>query len=89
MSLHTWRCQGPRKPSRCATFTLNSHWGRTATGIKRCCIYAHRVTLVMAGYLRPCTVVCQASLSERGFSRQKYWSVLVNTGCHTFLELLP
>ena len=33
MSLHTWCCQGPRK-SRCATFTLNSHWGRTATGKK-------------------------------------------------------
>ena len=24
MSLHTWGCQGPRKPS---SFTLNSHWG--------------------------------------------------------------
>ena len=32
------------------------------------------------------TVACQASLSERGFSRQEYWSILVNTGCHTLLE---
>ena len=28
----------------------------------------------------------QASLSERGFSRQEYWSILANTGCHTLLE---
>ena len=32
------------------------------------------------------TVACQASLSERGFSRQEYWSILANTGCHTLLE---
>ena len=32
MSLHTWHRQGPRKPSNCTTFTLNSHWGRAATG---------------------------------------------------------
>ena len=32
-----------------------------------------------------CTVACQASLSV-GFSRQKYWSVLANTGCHNLLE---
>ena len=31
------------------------------------------------------TVACQASLSGR-FSRQEYWSVLANTGCHTLLE---
>ena len=30
-------------------------------------------------------VVYQASLSV-GFSRQEYWSVLANTGCHTFPE---
>ena len=34
MSLHTWRCQGPRKPSSCAAFTLNPHWGRAARGEK-------------------------------------------------------
>ena len=32
------------------------------------------------------TMACQASLSERGFSRQEYCSVLANTGCHTLLE---
>ena len=73
MPLHTWRCQGPSKPSRCATFALNSHWGRAATGIKKCWVYAHRVTSVVSDYLRPCTVVCQPSLSERGFSTQKHW----------------
>jgi len=31
-------------------------------------------------------VACQASLSERGFSRQEYWSLSANTGCHTLLE---
>ena len=31
------------------------------------------------------TVACQASLPG-GFSRQEYWSVLANTGCHTLLE---
>ena len=35
MSLHTWRCQGPHKPSSCATFMLNSHWGRAATDKKK------------------------------------------------------
>jgi len=25
--LHTWWCQGPHNPSRCATFTINPHWG--------------------------------------------------------------
>ena len=34
MSLQIWHCQSPRKPSSCATFILNSHWGRTATGNK-------------------------------------------------------
>ena len=31
------------------------------------------------------TVVCQPSLSGE-FSRQEYWSLLANTGCHTLLE---
>ena len=31
------------------------------------------------------TVACQASLPG-GFSRQEYWSVLANTGCHSLLE---
>ena len=35
MSLHTWCHQGSRKPSSCTTFTLNSYWGRAATGRKK------------------------------------------------------
>ena len=34
MSLHTWHCQGPHKPSRCTTFKLNPHWSKAATGKK-------------------------------------------------------
>ena len=44
MSLHTWCHQSPCKPSSCTTFTLNSHWVRAATGQKKACIYACRVT---------------------------------------------
>ena len=29
-------------------------------------------------------MTCQASLSRNGFSRQAYWSILANTGCHSF-----
>ena len=43
--LSTWCCHGPHKPSSCATFTLNTSWGRAATGKKKkSCTYAHRVT---------------------------------------------
>ena len=43
MSLHTWGCQGSRKPSSCVTFTLNSHWGRATTGKKilHLCMQGH------------------------------------------------
>ena len=34
MSLHTWRHQGPRKPSSCTTLMLNSHRGKASTGKK-------------------------------------------------------
>ena len=34
----------------------------------------------------PVDVACQASVPERGFSRQEYWSILANTGCRTLLE---
>ena len=83
VSLHTWCHQGPHTPSSCTTFTLNSHWGRVATGKKNSLASMH------AGSLQSCptlwTVACQASPSG-GFSRQEYWSVLANTGCHTLLD---
>ena len=66
MSQHTWRHQVPRKPSSCITFTLNSHWGRAATGKKRL------VSTRARGRCGPVrlfatlwTVACQASLSGR------------------------
>ena len=84
---------GPCKPSSCATFTLKSHWGRTATAktilrLHMQCHFGH-VRLFETLW----TIACQASLLGRGvicssvhsgaLSRQEYWSVLANTGCHT------
>ena len=67
MFLHTWRHQGPHKPSSCATFMLNSHWDRAAIGKKKVlclCVWGHfhRVQL----FVTLQTVACQASLSGRG-----------------------
>ena len=41
--LRTWCRQGPCKSSSCATFMLNSHWGRAATGKKvwPLCVQGH------------------------------------------------
>ena len=85
MSLHTWGCQGSRKPSSCTTFMLNPHWGRAATGKKvlHLCVQGHLGHVRLFAILW--TVACQVSLSG-GFSRQEYWSVMANTGCHTLLE---
>ena len=87
MSLHTWHLQGPHKPSSCATFTLNSHWSRATTDQKS-------LPSMCAGSLWSCRdspwpcklwlarLLCQGC----EFSRQEYWSVLANIGCHTLLE---
>ena len=82
MSLHTWHCQDPCKPSSCTTFMLNSHWGNADTSKKKkilsLCMQGHfgSVQLFMTRW----TVACQASLSGRGlFSRQDtraYWPIL-------------
>ena len=86
MSLHTWHGQGPCKPNICATFMLSSHWGRAATG-KKCCIYTHRVTLVVSDSLGRCGLWPARLLCQRGgFSRQEYWRILANTGFYTLLE---
>ena len=53
---------------------------------KMSCVYALRVTMVLSDSATLETVACQTSLSEWGFSRQEYWSILANTGCHTLLE---
>ena len=89
-SLHTLCHQGPHKPSSCTTFMLKSLRGRAATGKKKkkkCCIYERRVASVVSNSLWPCKL-CPARLLYRGSSRQGYWGILANTGCHTPLETI-
>ena len=79
MSLYTWHCQGIHKPSSCATFTLNSHWGRAATGKKNPYTYAHKVSLVVSNSLRSCgLIVCGLP----GFSVRQGDSLGKNTGVY-------
>ena len=52
MSLHTWHCQRPHKPSSCTTFTINSHWGRVATGGKK------RLVFMLTGLIQSCPTLC-------------------------------
>ena len=83
---HTWHHRGPHKPSSCATFTLNSQWGRAATG--------KYLASMRTGLLQSCLTLCNTvdcvlpgfSVREVGFSRQEYWSVSANPGCRTLLE---
>ena len=66
---HTWHHQGPRKPSSCATFTLNPLGGRAATGKKKkqkqkawhLCMQGHLSCVQLFATLW--TVACQGSLS--------------------------
>ena len=61
--------------------------GQSCHRQKNSCIYVYRVTSVVSDSLQPCRLwparlLCQGG----GFSRQEYWSILANTGCHTLLE---
>ena len=93
MSLHIWCCQGHLKPSSCATF-MQLSLGQSCHRQKKSCIYARRVALVVSNSLQACeqTMCGRPGFSVRGlgaggrFSRQEYWSVLANTGCHIFLK---
>ena len=60
--------------------------GQSCHRQKKSCVYAHRVASVVFDSLQPCRLWPARILSERGFSRQEYWSVLANTGYHTLLE---
>ena len=61
--------------------------GQSCHRQKKSCIYARRVALVVSDSLRPCRLWPARLLCQEGeFSRQEYWSVLANTGCHTLLE---
>ena len=75
MSQHTGRCQGPRKPSSCATFTLNSHWGTAATGKKVLCL---------CGQGHSCSVsLCNpVDCGLPGFSDREQGSPGKNTGAY-------
>ena len=81
MSLHTWRHQAPCKPNSCATFTLNSNWGRAATG-KKACVYVRTVTLVVSNSLPPYRLwparpLCQGEGGSPGKNTGAYWPKLV------------
>ena len=83
MSLHTWHHQGPCKPSSCPP-SHSTLTGAELPQAKKSYIYAHSVTLVVSDSATLWPVACQACQGR--FSRQEYWSVLANTGCHTLLE---
>ena len=54
---------------------------------KMSCIYACRVTSVVSNSLWPCRLWPARLLCQGGvFSRQEYWSILANFGCHTLVE---
>ena len=79
---------GPCKPSSCATFTFNSHWGRAATGKKekKSCAYTHRVASVMSSSLWPCRLWLARLLCQQSSSDKNTGALLANTGCRTLLE---
>ena len=75
-------CQEAVPPS-CSTLT----GAEMPQAKKTSCIYVCRVASVVSDSLQsyrlwPARLLCQGE----GFSRQEYWSVLANTGCHTLLE---
>ena len=53
---------------------------------RQSCISVCRVPLVVSSSLPPCRLWPAKLLCKGRFSRQEYWSVLGNTGCHTLLE---
>ena len=88
VSLHTWCHQGPCKPSSCATFTLNPHCDRAATGKKKKVLYlCAQGRFRLSDSMPPCRLWPARFLCQGwGFSRQEYWSILAKTGLHALLE---
>ena len=93
MSLYTWSFQGPRNPSSCTTFTLNTHWSRAATG-KR---VLGLCTLGRFGHVQLCgPVVCGLpGLSARGFLQAgilerigQYWLPYLSRALYFLLPYL-
>jgi len=61
--------------------------GQSCHRQKKSYVQACRVTLVVSDSLWPCGLWLARLLCQgEGFSRQEYWSVLANTGCHTLLQ---
>jgi len=61
--------------------------GQSCHRQKKSCVYVHRVTSVVSDSLWPRRLWPSRLLCHGGeFFRQKYWSVLANTGCHTLVE---
>ena len=92
MSLNTWRCQGPHKPSSCTTFTLNSYWSRAATSKKRkkikvLCLCTQCHFSCVSTFCDPVDCSLPGFSVREGFSRQEYWNALANTSGPTLLEL--
>ena len=88
MSLHTWCHQGLCKPISCATFMLNCHWGRAATGKKKTILcLCTQGRLWSYPTLQPCRLwPARFPFQGVGFSRQEYWSIPANSVYHTLLE---
>ena len=79
MSLRTWRRQGPRKPSSCATFMLNSHWGTAATGKRS-------LASMSIGLLWKCPTLCDlVDCGMPGFSVRERGPPGKNTGVYRLL----
>ena len=61
--------------------------GQSCHRQNKSCIYAHRVISVVSYSLQCCRLWPARLLYQGGgFSKQEYWSILANTGCHTLLE---
>ena len=92
MSLHTWHCQDPCKPSSCTTFMLNSHWGNADTSKKK-----KNLEPMHAGSLWQCPALYDPvdcglpgfSVREGVVLQARYWSVLANVLQYSCLENPP
>ena len=85
---------GSPQAKSCATFTLNSHWGRAATGSFRLGVQGHFSSIQLFATLW--TVACQASLSERGVLQARilerigqYWLPYPSRTLYFLLPWLP
>ena len=58
--------------------------GQSCHRQKMSCIYAHKITSVVTNSLWSYRLwLARLPCQGRWFSRQEYWSILANTGCHT------